>query len=60
VEKEIQMPEHKHRFTTIPINSDHRMGAAWQWCIRCGALKRGTNICRPGPEQKASIIADEK
>jgi len=49
---------HKHRFTAIAPEYPYPDAKIWQWCIRCGTLKLGSEKFSPGAHQKATIIAD--
>jgi hypothetical protein len=51
--------KHKHRFALVPNFADHQIGAPWQWCVRCGCLKRNKEVFSPGEHQKAIITADK-
>ena len=52
----------RHQFTPLApeaneANDPPESLETWKWCIRCGALRLGQWIYRPGPKQKLVIVA---
>jgi hypothetical protein len=52
----------KHKFTGIAPQAGCEYDVVegepiWEWCIRCGCLRLGRQIFRPGPKQKMTILS---
>jgi hypothetical protein len=51
----------RHNWTEIaPELSDDDDGEVWEWCIRCGALKLGSEIFYSGKDQKKVIESSKE
>jgi hypothetical protein len=49
-----------HKWTPIASEACENFdepGCVWFWCIRCGILKLGDEIFKPGPKQKMTIVS---
>lgn len=48
-----------HEWTPLAPEMGSEPHEIWEWCIRCGWLRLGTQVFRPGEHQKVAIIAEE-
>ena len=55
----------RHTFTELAPETnlepcDRDDARMWKWCIRCGTLRLGSELFRPGSHQKKVVVADEQ